>query len=382
MKAAYITTYDASNIHAWSGLGFYMLKALQDAGLETERVGGLEDGLIWGAVTRAKKIWFRYLYSKQYDRMRSPGLLRFYASQVERQISLLDYDIIFSPGTIPIAYLQTKKPVVFWTDATFSGMAGFYPDFDNLCSETIKNGEKMEQEALSRCSLAIYASEWAASTAIKSYDVDPKKVKIVPFGANILRDLDQQKIEKIISEKQFNLCKLLFVGVDWERKGGPKVLEVARLLNERGLRTELHVVGCNPALHKTPKFVKKHGFISKKTKEGRDKLERLFLESHFFILPTQAECFGVVFGEASSFALPSLATRVGGVPTAIREGKNGFTFDLEEPAENFSDQIEKLMSSPVDYKKIALSSFQEYRDRLNWNAAGQNVVGLVKELFR
>lgn len=380
MKAAYITTYDASNVHAWSGLGFHILKALQDAGLQTERIGGLKEGLIWGAVTKAKKIWFRSLYSQQYDRMRSPGLLRFYASQVKKRVALLDHDIIFSPGTIPIAYLETQKPIVFWTDATFSGMLGFFPAFENLCPETIKNGNKMEQEALSRCRLAIYASQWAADTAIKNYDVDREKVRVVPFGANIYNNPSLEKIERNISEKQFDSCKLLFVGVDWERKGGPKAVRVAELLNERGLRTELHIVGCSPTLDPIPNFVKIHGFVSKRTKEGRDKLEKLFSESHFFILPTQAECFGVVFAEASSFALPSLATSVGGVPTAIREGKNGFMFDLEEPGEKYCDQIERLMVSPADYKKMALSSFQEYMDRLNWDTSGQKVAGLLNEL--
>lgn len=103
-------------------------------------------------------------------------------------ISTANVDVVFSPGTIPIAHLKTNYPIVFWADATFAGMIDFYPSFSNLCSRSIRDGNRMEQAALSKCSLAIYSSEWAAKTALDNYDVNPQKVKVVPFGANISCD--------------------------------------------------------------------------------------------------------------------------------------------------------------------------------------------------
>jgi glycosyltransferase involved in cell wall biosynthesis len=201
----------------------------------------------------------------------------------------------------------------------------------------------------------------------------------VPFGANISSGRDINKINRIIDQKDFDICKLLFVGVDWHRKGGDKALAITKLLNERGLRTELHIVGCDPP-SEPPPFVKNHGFISKTTEEGQKYLDQLFSEAHFLILPSRAECCAVVLAEASSFGLPSLATNVGGIPTAIFDGKNGWTFELNDTPEKYCSYIEKFMSARDDYKELALSSFQEYLERLNWHSAGAKVYDLLQEL--
>lgn len=376
MKIAYVTTYDSADVHAWSGSGKYILDALQSNGFQTETIGNLREKS--PLFFKMKKVLYAIILSKIYLRDREPAVLKSYASQVENALKSSSCDLVFCPGSSPIAYLQTDKPVVFWTDATFAGMIDFYPGFCNLCAETIRNGNKMEQSALSKCSLAIYSSEWAANTAIRNYDVDPLKVKVVPFGANISCNRNLQDINEIANNKIFDTCKLLFIGVDWFRKGGDIALIVASILNQRGIKTELHVVGCNPPVS-LPSFVRQYGFISKNTEKGRMLLDQLMTESHFLILPSRAECYGVVFAEASSYGLPSLATKVGGIPTAIQDGKNGQTFSLGENPENYCDYIERLMSSMLEYRELAQSSFREYTERLNWSIAGKRVYDLICE---
>jgi glycosyltransferase involved in cell wall biosynthesis len=378
MKIAYVTTYDSSDIDAWSGSGLNILLALQEAGFHTESIGNIKERKISLFLSMLKKAYYTKLLSRKYHRDREPAVVMDYATQLEKNLSTVDHDVVFSPGTIPIAYLKTDKPIVFWADATFAGMIGYYPEWCNLCDETIKNGNEQEQLALSRCRLAIYASEWAANSAIQNYKVDPSKVKVVPFGANLHSIRTRTEVNKIIKNKSFEFCKLLFIGVDWGRKGGETALAVANELNRRGTSTELHIVGCTPP-GGSPEFVINHGFISKKTEEGRRKLAQLFTESHFLIVPSQAECFGLVFTEASSFGLPSLATRTGGIPSAVYDGKNGKLFALDENPDKYCDYIEGLMTSRDEYEKLALSSFEEYSSRLNWSCAGKRVHDLIRE---
>lgn len=376
MKAAYVTTYDASDMHAWSGSGYYMLEALQRNGLQTESIGNLKQKNSLAILM--KQILYKGVLSKRYIKDREPSVLHDYARQVENALASISCDVVFSPGTVPIACLKTEKPIVFWTDATFAGMIDFYPSFSNLCHETIRNGNRMERALLAKCCVAIYSSEWAANSAIQHYDVDPGKVRVVPFGANLDVSRTPQDIDRIVRSRDFRTLKLLFVGVDWHRKGGDTALAVAALLNQHGLATELHVVGCQvPA--SPPDFVRQYGFVSKKTREGRDLLDRLFSESHFFILPSQAECAGVVFAEASSFGLPSLATNVGGITTYVRDEKNGHTFPLKTDPRQYCETIEQLAASPAAYHALALTSFREYTERLNWSVAGQSVCEILHE---
>lgn len=376
MKIAYVTPYDSLNIESWSGSGYHMLMALRDSGFHAEIIRNLRDS--YRHLTRAKKFVYEKVLSKTYLRDRHVPTLRSYANQIETALAPLQCDVVFSPGTVPLAYLRTDKPIVFWTDATFAGMIDFYPSFSNLCRETLRNGNDMEQKALARCRLAIYSSEWAADSAIRNYQVDPQKIKVVPFGANVECRRDMNDIRRMLSEKNMDVCRLLFMGVDWHRKGGDIALEVALRLNRKGLPTELHVVGCRPPFT-PPEFVKLHGFVSKRTEAGRKKLDRLFSDAHFLIVPSRAECAAVVFAEASSFGLPSLATDVGGIPTVIRNDRNGRTFPLTADADDYCAYIVRTMSRQENYEDLAISSFTEYADRLNWRAAGRKVGELLRE---
>lgn len=379
MKLAYTSIFDPDDVHAWSGLGTYILSSLRLSGLKVDTIGSLSYKPDF--TYKVKEILYKKVLFRNYRMLWDPKLLKSFAAQVDRAVAFSNPDVIFSVWSNPIAYLHTEKPIAFWGDSTLAALIESYPGYRNLAAETIRDGHRAEQLALSNCRLAVYSSEWAAGTAIKNYDVDPVKVKVVPFGANISCNRTIQDIRMNLAAKKFDACRLLFVGVDWARKGGDIALKVATRLNHRGIPTELHIVGCEPPKD-APDFVKRHGFISKSTDEGRRRLDALFSQAHFFILPTQAEAFGVVFCEASSFGVPSLATRVGGVPTAIREGVNGYTFPLGDSSEEYSDTIERLWSSPADYERLALSSFAEYSERLNWDVAGRKVRALIEEYCR
>ena len=186
----------------------------------------------------------------------------------------------------------------------------------------------MEKTALQKSKLAIYSSEWAAQTAIEYYQADPAKVQVVPFGANIESSKTLYEVKDLIELRPLNPCKLLFIGVDWFRKGGDIALKVAQELNNLGLSTELTVIGSQPIVEGSlPSFVKPLGFISKSSREGQEKIHQLIGESHFLILPSLADCSPIVLCEANSLGVPCLSTKVGGIPTIIRTGLNGATFD-------------------------------------------------------
>lgn len=378
MKLAYVTTYDAYDPHAWSGSASHMLRALRYSAVETEVIDNVDSGAVLDYLQKAKTLAYRKLMARDYQRARSPAVARHYAQQVQQRLAHSNYDAVLSPGTLPIACLETDRPIAIWTDATFAAMLDFYPNFSNFCDETIRNGHQLEQQALSRCSLAIFSSDWAAASAQRHYDIDPAKVKVVPFGANLESHRTSADIARISLTKDNSVCKLLLVGVDWERKGGDTAVAVAGLLNRRGIPTELHVVGCEPKTT-PPSYVKLHGFLSKATASGRAALERLMEEAHFMVLPSVAECCAVVLAEASSFGLPSLATRVGGIPTAVRDHRNGMTFELDGPPEQWCDYIEWVLGSPSQYGCLVRSTFREYTERLNWRTAGAQVRDLLQE---
>ena len=379
MKIAYVTIYDALNVKNWSGAGYYMANALKNESISLDYIGALTEKN--SRVVKAKKYLYRHVVKKRYLQDREPIILRDYARQVTAKLAGIKSDVVFSPGSIPIAYLDCHQPIVFWTDATFAGMVDYYPSFTKLCPESIRNGNKMEQSALDRARLAIYSSDWAAQTAIANYHIDKSKIRVVPFGANIECNRNVEDIKRIVDARPTDRCKLLFLAVDWNRKGGGIALEVARELNRSGLRTELSIVGCRPTTDEPlPDFVQLTEFISKSTTDGLSGIAKLLADSHFLILPSRADCCPIVLSEACSFGVPCLSTNVGGIPTVIKDGVNGKTFAKDAPIEDYCAAVAHLFFHYQEYRDMALSAFNEYRSRLNWSVAAKTVRSLLSEL--
>lgn len=311
---------------------------------------------------------------------REPFILKDYARQATALLAHCDADLVFCPSTLPIAYLECRQPIFFWTDATFAGNLGFYINRATVTDSSVRDGHTVEKQALDRCRLAIYASEWAAESAIDNYAVSPNKVKVVPFGANLQCSRTYDQIREMVDKRPRDLCRLLFVGVDWARKGGDIALAVAQRLNDEGMRATLTVAGCEPKIRGAlPRFINLVGFLDKTTLAGRARLEDLYAQSHFLILPSRAEAYGLVLAEACSFGLPCIASSVGGIPTIVHDGANGRTFSSDSDISDYCSYIRGLMEHRAEYEELCYSSFNEYERRLNWRVAGEKVRRLIDE---
>lgn len=385
MKIAYTTVYDARSLRGaneWSGLGYYISQSLKDQGIHLDYLGPLKERVVFRTVQKLKRRYYKFFQNSHYEKDSDLRVLKDYARQISKKLAVTDADIVFSATIRPIVYLNCRQPIVFWADATCAGLVDFYPQYDDLHQKSLENWHMMEKLALEKCALAIYASDWAAQTAIDYYNADPDKVKVVPFGSNIDSSRTLDDIKNLLKARPSNRCKLLFLGVDWYRKGGDVALSVAQKLNDSGLDTELTVVGCEPVVKETlPNFVNSLGFISKSTSWGKEKIEQLISESHFLILPSRAECYGVVFCEANSFGVPCISRKVGGIPTIIKPNINGNLFDLEADVSEYCDYIHRLFSNYEDYEELAFSAFNEYQSRLNWKVSGQTVKKLLTEII-
>lgn len=377
MRIAYVTDYDARDVRMWSGTALYIAQALRQQSLDLDLIGPLKDRLI-NKVVRKTKRHYHEVFKETYLRDPDPVILKNYAQQVAQKLSRTKAEVVLSATVNPIAYLNVNQPITFWADATFANVLDFYPHFTNLCQETIEAGHKMERLAIQNSQLAIYSSDWAAQTAINYYKADPAKVKVVPFGANIAEERSFEDIKSAIQRRPTQQCNLLFIGVDWYRKGGDIAFAIARSLNQSGLPTKLTVIGCQPLIEgPLPNFVRPLGFISKSTPEGKNQIATEISRSHFLVLPSLADCTPIVFSEANSLGVPCLTTNVGGIPTIIRTAHNGKTFDLSAEIPEWCDYILNTFNTYSDYKELAFTAFEEYRNRLNWRVAGQRVKQLL-----
>jgi glycosyltransferase involved in cell wall biosynthesis len=378
LKIAYLTTFDSADLHKWSGLGSSIVDCLERQGIEVVRVGSFKEySDPWLLL---KRLYYNKLIRNGGFRTdRDTTVLKALGKAAASRLADLQVDAIFSPGTLPISYLDVAKPILFWTDATFPALVDYYPDLTGLCQATIKSGSRADAQALSRCRAAIFSSQWAADSALKICPVAASKIHVVPFGANFANPPAAEEVTQAIEERLASeTIDFLFVGLNWNRKGGDTAVAIVQSLVQRGLNARLHLAGSHPPPTVTEKpFVTTYGVLSKARPDEAAKLRHLFRTARFFIMPPTADCTPCVFSEANAFGVPCLSRATGGIPDIVKSGQTGFLLSHELSEHQMADLVFDLVKDPQRYREMAMAARTEYQTRLNWDSAGKQVAKIL-----
>ncbi|HTB79458.1 MAG TPA: glycosyltransferase family 4 protein [Opitutaceae bacterium] len=377
MKIAYFFHRDAENPSVQSGRPASILAELRNLGVEIEPVFPLKikPSPRW----LAKKILYR-LKGRYYRWDREPEYLASFAEEFSTKMSGKNVDVIFSPGSEVVSRLQTDRPVTFCADATFANLVDYYEDFTNVSREYFRQGHRQEAAALARTALAVYPSDWAARSAIDFYGTDPDKVSVIPFGANFGRQNKREQVWRWIEDRPRSCLRLLFVGRHWQRKGGELVVATAQRLIQSGYRVELDVVGCQvPRHHCNLTWIRQHGVLNSGIPAEVYKFSRLFAGAHYVFVPSRAEAYGMIFAEGNAFGLPVVTTATGGIPSIVRDGRNGLLLPLSAPASDYAEAISASFANREQYQQLCRQAFFEFERRLNWGAFCRQYLERVAE---
>ena len=218
--------------------------------------------------------------------------------------------------------------------------------------------------ALNKAEMLFFPSPWAAASAHKDYDVEEGKIRVIAWGSAMNTLPEVGSIPQKSLSKQ---CKLLFVGGDWERKGGAIAHETLLKLEELGIRAELTICGCVPPVSFSHPRMTVIPYLNRKDPVQNQALEALYRTSDFFLLPTRSECYGMVFCEASSFGLPSITTDTGGVAGAVTHGENGYLLSYDASGAEYAKLIATIYRDEQRYVQLVHSTYEAYTKRLNWD---------------
>lgn len=378
LKIAFLTATDARDKRVRSGTLYYMAKALEKHCGDVYYLGPLDSGI--EKVTRFFNNASLAIFKKSYAYEHNILLSRSYAGIIRKKLKEEDFDVIFAPvASTELASLSTDIPIVYTADATFKLISNYYPDyFSGQLEISGKEGSYIEQSAIDKADLLLYPTSWAANSAINDYKADKYKVKIIPFGANMDHVPSR---ESVLNRKKSDKCRLLFLGVDWERKGGKIAFETLVELGKLGVDVELTVCGTTPPEELKHENMKVIPFLDKNDPEDYKELQELFLKNDFLILPSRTEAYGVVFCEANAYGLPAITTDTGGIPGVVEEGKNGFMLPLDARGDQYANLIRKLYEDEEKYYQLVKSSRGTFEDKLNWDSWGRRVSEYIKQLL-
>ena len=370
----FLTRLNPENISSWSGTNFFMLRALRK-NFKVITVGPLSNRI------RVFYILKRFIFSffnMKFDIDRPILVAKDFAKQIENKTKNKKYDAVVASDTYLTSFLNTKKPIFIYSDICFSTYYDHYFKKLNICRSTKIEGDYCEKLALQKSSKIILTSKWAINHSSKYYSISKSKYENLPLGANILKIPKKKYVINKIRNKKFKICNLVTIGVHWDRKGMNKAVSLANKMNEIGLKTNLFIVGAKPPENiYLPKYVKLIKFLDK-NKDIRE-LKKILLNSHFHVLFSKTEAFGVVNCEASAFGLYTITHNIGGIEGAIINNRNGFRFLKNQTIEKISKYIIKIFNDKKNFIKKSIISRSVYDEKINWETISKKLHIIIEK---
>jgi len=266
-------------------------------------------------------------------------------------------------------YLPPALPHVAFIDGTASLSQRFWSGW-RMSARFLAARERTERLQLADSLVVLAAGQHVAREVIEHYGIDPTKVFTIGGGTNFAElpspDLARARI-RAHADRPF---RLLFVGVDFQRKGGPLLLDAFRLARERVPDIELDLIGPKPG--NAEPGVNWRGFL-----RDRELLREFYLAADAFCLPSVYEPYGLVIQEAMLHGLPSIVSDRGELPEIVGHGSAGIVVPAGD-AVALSAAILALAESPERRARLGEEAMRRVRG-MSWTEVAERAVEAIIE---
>ena len=225
-----------------------------------------------------------------------------------------------------------------------------------------------EREVYAGMDLIFTMSEYLRRSFVEDFGVSESKVVNIGGGVNLT------EIPEVSHEKDYTTQQVLFVGVEFDRKGGPQLLEAFRHVRAARPDATLHIVGPHrlESVGKLGNGVIFHGFLDRKNPAQAAILRQLFSDAVLFVMPSLYEPFGIAPLEAMTYQVPCILTNRWAFPEMVQSGVSG---ELVEPAdqEGLTDRIMYLMDRPDLLRQYGAISRKRVMQKYTWESVVSNL---------
>jgi glycosyltransferase involved in cell wall biosynthesis len=225
---------------------------------------------------------------------------------------------------------------------------------------------EMERAIYNRASCTFVQSELVAHTIRGKYRIPAEQVLNVRYGPNV--DI-RQLIDIPAALDRFRRKTVIFVGGDWERKGGPELVESFKLVLQSHPQAKLLIAGCKPGLNLP--------YTEELGKVPLDELAAYYAQASVFCMPSRLEPSASVYVEAMCAGLPVVALNAGAVRELVVPGETGY---LAEPGdvEGLSKSIIRLFDDPELCRRLAENGRTSVLSQYAWPSVFQKVGAKIR----
>lgn len=261
-------------------------------------------------------------------------------------------------------------PTVISLDATPSNFKSIAPAYDSAPSAGLADQVKSRWfgTAFSRAAALVGFSRWVRESLIRDYDVAPEKAHVNPPGI----DLQQWQAGPGNRGASTRRLRLLFVGSDFQRKGGDVLLTAFRgALSDF---CELDIVS-KSGPNRPGDFVRLHSDLS----PGDPRLKQLYAEADVFVLPTHGDATPFAILEAMASSLPVVTTRVGALDELVEDGVTGHLIPPGDP-KALVDTLTALAADRGRVSALGRAGRAVVEERFDAQTNYRRLIGLLKEI--
>ncbi len=394
LRVGFLSSHNPLNPNDLSGMPYSTWNALDAAGLELVNLSG-RDALppstsqrrSWRshpALRGVKSIYQDTRAQLQRAMERSTAHTRLFneaemmTARTQALVDQAEVDVLFGLCISTMLYkLKTDLPLVYASDTTAHLINTTYPEYAGSSKKYLDACDEVEGWTLRRCAYFIPASNCTGDSAVNHYGVDRDRIRVAELGAHVVPD--GMELDKRPPTRE-NI-ELVLVAADPKRKRLKLCIEVAETLRERGWNATLNFVGPYDRATDQSEAVKWWGRLKLADPEDREIHKGILNRSHWMILPSLAEAFGIAPCEAAHFGRPSVVTNVGGLPTVVQDGRTGAVVPADAGAGAFADAIIKYSEDAAAYSALSDAALERAHTALSWDAWARRVKAALIDAY-
>jgi glycosyltransferase involved in cell wall biosynthesis len=201
-----------------------------------------------------------------------------------------------------------------------------------------------------------------------------KKIRVVHNGVDVAR------FQKVQRKENSKVVRFSFIGHLGRHKGVQTIIDALQYVETKD-RVKLNLVGEGELKSELEKIAKKAG-VKKLVRfwgqvENR-RIEKVYANTDVLILPSLwPENQPVTITEAMACSLPVIASRIGGIPELVEDGKTGYLFDAGNP-QDLALKMSLFLADPSKISKYGDNGFKKIKQYTFENQV-DNIIKLYSE---
>lgn len=205
-------------------------------------------------------------------------------------------------------------------------------------------------------------TEYAAKSVYEDYAIPKGKITVAGAGSN--HNITPH------SHASYDNKNILFIGVQFERKGGPLILEAFKKVRQKIPQATLTIIGGELDIDELG--VEVVGRIYKDQDDGLNKILEYYSKASLFCIMSTIEPFGIVVLEAQNSFVPCIVPKRFAFTETVKDGVTGVHL-VDETADGLSKVMVELLNDPVKLERMGEAAHKFVQSEWTWDRAAERI---------